>query len=200
METELLILEDDVVLARSLARRLREHGTVHVAGSLAEAEAMLPTFNQLNVALVDWMLPDGMSGRFLERLRARQVPCLVITGLLDRDVVNAAQAVGCEIAIKPVDAVRVEEFVLRVVSRGMAVERSLDEYVRKWGLTRRHRDILARGIYIDTRVELANALGVTEATIKAHIRAMRRRTRAENFGAMVREVLVRALRITRSSI
>lgn len=82
----------------------------------------------------------------------------------------------------------------RVTGRARFVDDALEEYVALWGLTPRHREILQRAATGVARSELAAQLGVAEATLKSHIRTMKKRTGAPSLSTMVQEVLVRALR------
>ena len=182
-------------MGRTLARHLRSFGEVHLAASLAEAYELLPKLPQLGALILDWGLPDGTGGELLAHLGDdRSVPCLVVTGQLDADVLNAAQLFGAEVTIKPSVTKNVEAFMSRVTGRARFVDDALEEYVALWGLTPRHREILQRAATGVARSELAAQLGVAEATLKSHIRTMKKRTGAPSLSTMVQEVLVRALR------
>lgn len=191
---DILIVEDDDLMARALARRLRGFGEVCAAGSLASARANLPTLPNLGAAVLDWRLPDGTCMELLDHLCVeRSIPCMVLTGALDGEIVNSVQAVGAEIAIKPEGLVNVDAFLRRVQSRDRAIEIAMADYVALWGLTRRHREILRSATLGVNRRELAKRLWIAEGTLKAHIRVMRQRTGADSLAAMVQEVLLRAL-------
>ncbi|MEZ4438452.1 MAG: response regulator [Polyangiaceae bacterium] len=201
MRIDILVVEDDVNVGRALARSLRRYGDVHIAQTLAEAYALLPQLEGLGAAVVDWGLPDGTGEKLLQHFHEAAgpgVPCLVVTGLLEHDVVNSAQALGAEITIKPTSDENIDAFMQRVVSRTRTLDSALDDYVKSWGLTRRHREILLRAAGGVPRRDLATELKIAEATLKTHVRTMRKRTGAGSLAAMVQEVLVRALRRARS--
>lgn len=63
-----LVVDDDPEIRRALARLLRPELDVHVAGSVAQAEATLARLDRVDVAFVDWELPDGTGEQILERL------------------------------------------------------------------------------------------------------------------------------------
>jgi CheY-like chemotaxis protein len=63
-----LVVDDDPEIRRALARWLRPELDVHLAGSVAGAEALLERLDRVDVAFVDWELPDGTGEQILERL------------------------------------------------------------------------------------------------------------------------------------
>jgi CheY-like chemotaxis protein len=63
-----LVVDDDPEVRRALARLLRPELDVWLAGSVAQAEAALAEFERVDVAFVDWELPDGTGEQILERL------------------------------------------------------------------------------------------------------------------------------------
>lgn len=65
-----LIVDDDPEVRRAIARLLRPELDVHLAGSVAQAEAVLGALDRLDLAFVDWELPDGTGEQILERLAA----------------------------------------------------------------------------------------------------------------------------------
>ena len=65
-----MVVDDDPEVRRALARLLRPELNVHVAGSVAQAEAVLAELDRVDVAFIDWELPDGTGEQILERLAA----------------------------------------------------------------------------------------------------------------------------------
>jgi CheY-like chemotaxis protein len=63
-----LVVDDDPEIRRALARLLRPELDVHLAGSVAQAEAALARLDRVDVAFIDWELPDGTGEQILERL------------------------------------------------------------------------------------------------------------------------------------
>lgn len=149
----------------------------------------LATLHRIDVALVDIRMPkmDGITAT--SRLRKLPSPpkIIVLTAFdLDENVYNALAAGADGFLLKdsaPADIVR----AIHVVASGAAVlhpnaaRRLIDRYhrvdlhtasvarARIDALTPRERDVLkllARG---DTNAEIANALGMRESTVKAHV-------------------------------
>jgi CheY-like chemotaxis protein len=65
-----LVVDDDPEVRRALARLLRPELDVHLAGSVVQAEALLARLDRVDLAFVDWELPDGTGEQILERLAA----------------------------------------------------------------------------------------------------------------------------------
>lgn len=63
-----LVVDDDPEIRRALARLLRPELEVHLAASVAQAEALLERLDRIDVAFIDWELPDGTGEQILERL------------------------------------------------------------------------------------------------------------------------------------
>jgi CheY-like chemotaxis protein len=63
-----LVVDDDPEIRRALARLLRPELDVHLAGSVAQAQALLEQLDRIDVAFIDWELPDGTGEQILERL------------------------------------------------------------------------------------------------------------------------------------
>ncbi|ARA92151.1 DNA-binding response regulator [Rhodothermaceae bacterium RA] len=81
----LLLIEDEVRLARSLQTGLEEEGyTVDVAGDGEEGE-LRALANAYDVLIIDWRLPRRDGKTVVENLRAagREMPILMLTALSD---------------------------------------------------------------------------------------------------------------------
>jgi CheY-like chemotaxis protein len=63
-----LVVDDDPEIRRALARLLRPELDVYLAESVARAEALLARLDRVDVAFIDWELPDGTGEQILERL------------------------------------------------------------------------------------------------------------------------------------
>ena len=63
-----LVVDDDPEVRRAIARLLRPELDVLSAGSIARAEELLLRLERLDLAFIDWELPDGTGEQILERL------------------------------------------------------------------------------------------------------------------------------------
>lgn len=87
---QILIIEDDANLGDSLKKICESEGLVtHLATSLAVARKLIS--DNLDVVVLDWMLPDGQGIDFLKEIRVKnkQLPVIMLTArteLIDKVV------------------------------------------------------------------------------------------------------------------
>lgn len=76
-----LILEDEFFLADDLARALRDAGgePVGPVATIEQAEAIVAR-ERLDGAILDLNLRGEMASDFADRLAAREVPCVIVSG------------------------------------------------------------------------------------------------------------------------
>lgn len=110
----ILIVDDDVILCRSLARTLRQHGfDVHAVHNAADALEYVRS-NPVGIILLDWILPDRDGVAMLQHLRDRgfHVPVIMLTGQNSvQGKVRALNRGADDYLAKPV---AVEELIARV--------------------------------------------------------------------------------------
>jgi DNA-binding response OmpR family regulator len=103
---ELLLVEDDVVLAEVLSRALRDLGhSVAVAGSGEQAlESLYGQGNSVDLVLLDVMLPGIDGFEVCRRMRARDtVPVILLTARGDPiDVVAGLEGGADDYVVKPI--------------------------------------------------------------------------------------------------
>jgi DNA-binding NtrC family response regulator len=89
-----LILEDDAGTARALVKIVSQVGTVHLAGTISEAEALLAKGFDWAAMVVDRRLPDGDGLAFLALARRSypNTPAALFTGFMEDDTVGRAYA------------------------------------------------------------------------------------------------------------
>lgn len=110
---QVLIVEDDENLGKSLKKILEEEGMIaHLAPTLALARELS---NQLmDVIVLDWMLPDGQGIDFLRELRGKNptVPVIMLTARTDLiDKVLGLETGASDYMTKPFES---RELVARV--------------------------------------------------------------------------------------
>ena len=113
--TRVLVIEDEVIFAKAVARRLARDGyECEAVTSLADAEAAIRNAPP-DLLLLDMRLPDGSGLDFLERLRgefAIAAPVIVMTAYGEiEDAVNAMKLSAADYLKKPVD---LDELLLAV--------------------------------------------------------------------------------------
>ena len=110
----ILIIEDDRLMARSIALMLGGAGLEHETAETGEAGLELARLYDYDAILLDLMLPDGHGYDVLRRLRAAHVatPVMVLTG--DRELESKVSGFGLgadDYLTKPFDRA---EFLARV--------------------------------------------------------------------------------------
>ena len=110
---QVLIVEDDENLGKSLKKILEEEGhQTYLAPTLARAREFLN--ENLDVIVLDWMLPDGQGIDFLRDLRAKNqvVPVIMLTARTDLiDKVLGLETGASDYMTKPFES---RELVARV--------------------------------------------------------------------------------------
>jgi DNA-binding NarL/FixJ family response regulator len=195
MGTGFLIVEDDTTFAQSLARRIGTFAPSQVVHTLADARAAIAENGRFDGLVLDLVLPDGLGLDLLREVRAegRDVPVLVLTGELDRALVNTTQLLRAEYVCKPATDENLRPFLKAALARarvedGLVAER-IQRLAAKAGLTERECDVLAKATGGPSRRQLARVLGVSENTVKAQIRSILRKTGARSLATLIQQLL-----------
>jgi DNA-binding response OmpR family regulator len=110
----ILIVDDDVVLARAFARALIGEGYEVRAVHTAEEALQTVRTNPPDAIILDFRMPLINGAGFLYRLRSqaahRTIPVLVVTGesFLEDDVLAELRELGAAVRVKPIG---LEEFL-----------------------------------------------------------------------------------------
>lgn len=125
MAYKILLVEDDFALAMGTEYALQTEGYEVVrAGTLAQAEALLE--GDINLILLDVMLPDGTGYDFCRKIRSggRNVPVIFLTALSEEaNIVQGLELGADDYVVKPY---RVKELLSRIAAnlRRTEMERS----------------------------------------------------------------------------
>jgi DNA-binding NarL/FixJ family response regulator len=204
-----LVVEDDAALARMLARKLAPHATVLVASSLHEARACIADLcvaepraaergerqaGGIAGAIVDVGLPDGSGLDLVAELRRSEppVPTLVFTANADAETINRAQRLGAELACKPASIANILSFLGRALSSRQGAAPSGQALAlacaAEHALTSRETEVLGAALGDLDRAESADALGLSESTMKTHIASILRKTGQPTLRALVQQL------------
>ncbi len=195
-----LIVEDAEDVARSLVRLFAMRRPTRLALTAREAEKILESVPQLAGIVVDVGLPDGSGLDVLERARQRfpDVPALVLTGRLERELVNRSYSLRGEYLCKPGTAADFVAFIERALaskkSEDVVSRDALDAFASESQLTTRDVAILEWVMRDTPRRELPEKLGLAPQTTKMHVRALLRRTGATNLDVLRQRILRQAIR------
>jgi len=195
MSAGFLIVEDEPPLARTLGRQLERHRAVRITHSLDDARKALAEQSAWTGILLDLILPDGSGLDLLEEIRDSDslVPVLVLTGEIERDLINRAQRLGASYVVKPASMDNIERFVRQAIAQepveDAEIAQRIDHLAQRIGLTRRERQLLALSVNGLSRRQLADTLGVAENTVKAQIRSLLKKSGARSLATLAQQVL-----------
>lgn len=195
-----LIVEDEPTLARTLARTFGRHGSVEVVHSMAAAREQLQSHDEWTGVVLDLILPDGYGLDLLAEIRQSHgaLPVLVLTGELNRDVVNKVQTMRGEYVCKPASVDNLNPFIQRALAQervdDAAIGQRIEHLARQLKLTRRETELLTLSVDGLSRKELADALGVAENTVKAQIRSLLKKSGARSLATLAQKVIKGATR------
>lgn len=189
-QTTVFIVDDDELLARALARLLREHGLQSAVFHSAEAFLAGRDASAAGCLLLDVELP-GLDGIALQQRLASggvALPIVFLTGHGDIPMtVRALKRGAVDFLTKPVEG----SALLAAVSTALAVdsrrregERELADARRRYAaLSAREREVLAGVAAGRLNKQIAADLGIVEQTVKYHrariMERMQTRTSAE---------------------
>jgi two-component system nitrate/nitrite response regulator NarL len=186
----LLIADDERLFREGLALLLETEPRFHVVGHAADGIQAIDLCRRLtpDVLLLDLAMPrlGGMQALQTITADAPEVHTIVMTGSITRDSVVAVlhhgargvvvKDVAPELLFKSIHAVMQGQYWIghEVVSDLVAVLRRSNPAppqpaTRRYNLTSREMEIVERVVKGESNKEIANALGVTEDTVKHHL-------------------------------
>lgn len=196
---EFLVVEDDSAAAKALWRVLEAFRPTRVVHSGTEARNLLDAGHTWCGLLVDAQLGDISGLEVLAHARQRYpvVPAVVVTGYLERELINRAFALGAGYVCKPFG----REALLPFISRALASESTSDERVQRMiehlaqrhGLSAREVAVLVYAVQGVPRQTILREMGVSHNTLKSHVRALLRKLDAGSMGDVAVGVLRTAL-------
>jgi RNA polymerase sigma factor (sigma-70 family) len=170
------VVDDDASFRTAIERRLKKAGyKVAIYPSAQDLLDGLPSESELGCILLDVRIP-GLSGPELQgRLGelGSTLPIVFLTGYADvQTTVRAIKAGAEDVLTKPVSSEELVEAVERALVRHQATrnQRLKLDLVRAQiaTLTPREREVFELVVRGKTNKQVANVLGTTERTIKAH--------------------------------
>ena len=170
------IVDDDESFRKAIERHLRYAGyEVETYASAQHLLDRLPSESEPGCILLDVRLPELTGPELQERLRelGSTLPIIFITGYPDvRTTVKTVKAGAEDFLTKPISSDQLLQAVGRAVAnynetRGL--KNKIDVVrARIAALTPREREVFLLVIRGNPNKQIANALGCTERTIKAH--------------------------------
>ncbi len=170
-----LLVDDHFMVRRGLAVALRVEKDIKVIAEAANSDEMLERYREHlpDVVLMDWRLP-GLNGSEATALLRQEFPeaKVLMLSALDGDehVHLAVRAGALGYALKSADRSEIVE-ALRKVQAGQryfpaAIAAKLNDRLHKVEISPREREVLAKAAAGERNKEIADHLGITEATVK----------------------------------
>lgn len=190
MTIAVALIDDHPAVISGLERILDRESDVIVvgtAGSLAEARPLLGR-DDVDVALVDIRLGDGVGTELIEEAAAHGRPATIVLSSFDHpQYVSASVRLGAQgFLLKTAPLQEVVEAIRRVAGGGTAftAEQLREAQRPSIALSDRERSIIRLLIKSRSNDEIARELGLSRKTIEAHLTRM-----FERFGALSRTEL-----------
>ena len=181
----LLIVEDNLPLAQCLRLELEAEGFKAVTvPDAATALLQLQATESVDLLVVDWDLPDLSGLELLRRLRKHnfQQPVLMLTGHdeVDRKVL-ALESGADDYMVKPFSFDELQARIQALLRRSSSPEpaESGDPGLRSL-LSQREWDVLMELGQGKSNAEIAEALFLSQETIKSHIKALLQKLKAKD--------------------
>jgi DNA-binding NarL/FixJ family response regulator len=190
-----LVIDDDPIATRSIARVLGRFGAVTTASSAAEARGFVearPTWSGL---VIDLWLPDGSGLDVLTCVRQHVplAPAVLLSGDMDPEAVNAAFALDARCLCKPCPTEHLRQFALEALLAEREVPSRIRKAVRdlasRHALTPAQTEILLSAVRGIDRASIVASRHVSENTHKTQVRSILRKTRTLSLGELRDRVL-----------
>lgn len=198
---KVLVTDDHAIIRMGLVQLLRHllpGVTVLEAASRLQALSALREHPDIDLLLLDLNLPDGKGLRTAEEVLAMRplLPVAIVSGEEDADAVRRAMALGLVGYIpKSTNAELTENAFRLLLAGGCYWPRAAQAGAAGWRappeLGERQQQVLravCRGL---SNKQIADELGLTEATVKAHLtqvfRALKVNSRSQAIAATLRQ-------------
>ena len=187
------IVDDDASFRTAIERRLKQAGyEVVTYPSAQHLLDRMPSESEMGCILLDVRIPDLSGPELQHRLSelGSTLPIVFLTGYPDvRTTVRTIKAGAEDFLTKPISS----DQLLRAIERAMArheatrgLRGTLDVVRAHIGkLTPRERQVFERIIRGQTNKQVANALGSTERTVKAHRQRVMEKMQVQSLAELV---------------
>lgn len=129
-----LIIDDERLARKELAKLLEEHPSIEVVGEAVNADEAYQMINELNPDLLflDIQMPDKTGFQLLEMLDS--VPLVVFTTAYDEFALKAFEVNALDYLLKPIQAERLAETVAKLAEKERAKSVGVRDGDKKLGL------------------------------------------------------------------
>ena len=173
--TKVLLVDDHFMVRRGLAVALRVERDLEVVAEAANSDELMERYRQHrpDVVLMDWRLP-GMNGSEATALLCREYPeakVLMLSALDGDEHVHSAVRAGARgYLLKSSDRTEIIR-AIRAVQAGQVyfpaeIAAKLNNRMQKKEISPRERAVLEKAAAGERNKEIADHMGITEATVK----------------------------------
>ena len=189
-----VVIDDHPLVARGIADFLKSHcgfTCVHTISSTADFWAIIGNISPVAMIVLDFWLPDGASLALLGQIRARHpsLPVLIMSADDDLAVQDKVQAAGAHGFINKQEPPEiVVQAVMALLNNQLWFKKATYPHIVKelvisaaeLGLTARQGEILAMIMQGLPNKRIAQALNVSEQTVKEHVSGILERMGVHN--------------------
>lgn len=188
----ILIADDHQLVRDAIAGFLRQEPgfTVDIAADFGEALAIARQAGDLDVILLDWMMPgmDGLKGLAAMRAARPGTPVAILSGTAPRSVADAALAEGAAGFLPKTMSTRTLVAAVRFMAAGevyapmsMMTEREPQSATLAGAqLSERETEVLRYLCEGLANKEIARRIDLQEVTVKLHVKTLYRKIGARN--------------------
>ncbi|MCC6316803.1 MAG: response regulator transcription factor [Gemmatimonadaceae bacterium] len=201
-----LLVDDHAIMREGLAAVLTARGGMIVVGQAGDGSSALQLFNEHSpdVSIVDLRMSPMDGVEITQAMRAVTANARVIlltTYDTDEEIFRGLRAGAASYLLKDVDSATLIE-TIRAVHAGRKaippeIAAKLADHMATDALTPRQADVLRCLAEGKSNLEIANALYISEGTVKAHVKAILQklaaRDRTQAITIAIKRGLVRAL-------
>jgi len=190
-----LVIDDEPIATRSIARVLGRFGEVTTASSASEATALVRACPAWSGLVIDLWLPDGSGLDVLASLREHLplAPAVLLSGDMAPEAVNAAFALDARCLCKPCPTEHLRQFALEALMAQREIPGRIVKAVRdlatRHALTPAQTEILLSVVRGIDRASIVASRHVSENTHKTQVRGILRKTRTLSLGELRDRVL-----------
>ena len=178
IRSRFLLVDDDEVIRRVMARIVRRQGEFVAAATFQRGVGLLRDGSPWTGFLFDVQLPDGSGLALLAQARATHpiTPAIVLTGHNEDAVVNAATDLRAHCVIKPITTERIEHFLRDATALDRRLERGLKDWVARYRLSEAEADLLRRAALGEDNSTIATGRRTSQKTVKNQVKTLLAKT------------------------
>jgi DNA-binding NarL/FixJ family response regulator len=190
-----LVIDDEPIATRSIARILGRFGAVTTASSAGEARALVQTRTAWSGLVIDLWLPDGSGLDVLACLRQHLplAPAILLSGDMGPEAVNTAFALDARCLCKPCPIEHLRQFAVDALIAEREIPgrivKAVSDLAARHALTPAQTEILLSVVRGIDRASIVASRHVSENTHKTQVRGILRKTRTLSLGELRDRVL-----------